>query len=245
VQGRPPSRPAQRRTRPRPRAARISRYTLSRRSRLHRATGPQGDRGPVHAPLTGGPAAPSRVGEVLGRPWTFSLAEMAAGTRPPIPPSYYRRSLRSVPSGTRSGLPLWRRLPWVRTRTGRRTVAALGAASALLALVFGLAALAGTGERSAPPAPPFAADTPPHQMPASPSPAQAAAVDQLSPTPAATARLVATPAWAVQASRAPAASEAASAGAASSDPGGSGTGRSGVPPGLSRHQRGQLPSPPQ
>jgi hypothetical protein len=180
---------------------------------------------------------------------------MATGTRSPIPPSYYRRSPPAVPSGTRSGLPLWGRLSWVRTRAGRRTIAALGAASAMLALAFVLAALAGTGERSAPPAPPFAADTPPQQMPASPGPAQAAAGDQPSPTPAPsgsavaavrrTIRRAATPAQAAHAFPAPAASEAASPGAASSDPGGSGTGRSGVPPGLSRHQQGQLPSPPQ
>jgi hypothetical protein len=168
---------------------------------------------------------------------------MAAGTRPPIPPSYYRRSLRSVPSGTRSGLPLWG-LPWVRTRARRRTVAAFGAASALLALALGLAALAGIGERSAPQSPPVAADSPPQQTAASPGPAHASAVDQVSPTPAATARLMPTPAHA-HASRALAASPAASSGAASSDPGRSGTGRSRVPHGLSRHQRGQLPSPPQ
>jgi hypothetical protein len=170
---------------------------------------------------------------------------MATGTRPPIPARYYRRSPLAVPSGTRSGVPLWRRLPWLRTRAARRTLAALGTASALLALALGLAALAGYGERSAPPSPPVAADTQPQQTAASPGRGQAAAVDQPSPTPAATERLVAAPAQALQASPAPRASPAASPGAASSDPDGSGAGRPGVPPGLSRHQRRQLPSPTQ
>jgi hypothetical protein len=149
-------------------------------------------------------------------------------------------------------LPLWDRLPWVRTRAARRTVAAVGVASALLALTIGLAALTGIGERSAPPSPPVAAATPSQQTAASPARAQAAGVDQPSPTPAAIAPRAVTAATAAtarpaqaHASRALAASPAASSGAASSDPGGSGTGRSGVPPGLSRHQPGQLPSPPQ
>jgi hypothetical protein len=175
---------------------------------------------------------------------------MASGTRPPIPPSYYRRSPPAVRSGTRTGLPLWHRLPWVRTRAARWTVAAVGVASALLALTIGLAALTGPGERSAPPPPPVGA-TPSQPTAASPGRPQAATADEPSPTPAATAtpaatvHRVATPAQGAHASRPPAASEAASPGAASSDPGGTGTGRSGVPPGLSRHPRSPLPSPPQ